>query len=119
MTTRDAKKKGNEMDETTIRLDHKEFTDGQIQELLFRAIAGHYPPTLSALLENRESSTTSDEWSRILEYLVEDWNMEVDFWSHEGSTPFGRCIPEQESRDRLEAIARIHDIICYHLLLRA
>lgn len=101
------------MDKIAIRIGRKEITDGQIEELLFRSESedGHYPPALSALLEERESSATSEEWSKILEYLVKDWHMEADFWSHEGSSPFGRCIPGQDGRDRLEAIARIHGLI--------
>ena len=66
---------------------------------------------LEDLFENMQASGREEEWKQSLKFLTDQWLAEIEFFSRAGPLGERQEIPDRDSRDRLETLARVHDTI--------
>jgi len=66
---------------------------------------------LEDLFENMQASGSEEEWKQSLKFLTDQWLAEIEFFSRAGPLGERQGIPDRDSRDRLETLARVHDTI--------
>ena len=66
---------------------------------------------LEELFENMQASGREEEWKQSLKFLTDQWLADIEFFSRAGPLGERQEIPDRDSRDRLETLARVHDTI--------
>jgi hypothetical protein len=92
------------LDEDIDRSALQDVLDADDERLLSRL-------PLEELFENMQASGRKEEWKQSLKFLTDQWLADIEFFSRAGSLGERQEIPDRDSRDRLETLARVHDTI--------
>ena len=82
-----------------------------IQEISHFVDIDSWHELLEELFENMQASGREEEWKQSLKFRTEQWLADSEFLSGAGSLGERQEIPDRDSRDRLETLARVHDTI--------
>ena len=92
------------LDEDIDRSALQDVLDADDERLLSRL-------PLEELFENMQASGREEEWKQSLKFLTDQWLADIEFFSRAGPLGERQEIPDRDSRDRLETLARVHDTI--------
>ena len=92
------------LDEDIDRSALQDVLDADDERLLSRL-------PLEELFENMQASGREEEWKQSLKFLTDQWLADIEFISRAGPLGERQEIPDRDSRDRLETLARVHDTI--------